>query len=208
MRCENFFIDMSKRLFDLLLSGLGLVVMALPFLLIAIVIKLDSHGPVFFRQTRVGRRGREFRIHKFRTMRHAPGEKTSLITMENDPRITRVGRWLRRNKLDEFPQLLDVLAGDMSLVGPRPEVPKYVALYPPEIRRLVLSVRPGITDEASILFHRESELLAGSTDLEVEYTQRILPAKLAIYQRYVGERNLARDATILLRTIALLISRH
>lgn len=199
---------MSKRLFDLLLSGLGLVFMALPFLLIAIAIKLDSHGPVFFRQTRVGKRGREFRIHKFRTMRHAPDEKASLITMEGDPRITRVGHWLRRKKLDELPQLLDVLVGDMSLVGPRPEVPRYVALYPPEIRRMVLSVRPGITDEALILFHHESELLAGSADLEEEYTQRVLPAKLAIYRRYVGERTLARDATILLRTIALLISRH
>jgi lipopolysaccharide/colanic/teichoic acid biosynthesis glycosyltransferase len=199
---------MSKRIFDLLLSGLGLLVLVLPFLLIAAAIKLDTRGPVFFRQVRVGRYGREFHIHKFRTMRHPPGDNLSLVTVDSDPRITRVGHWLRRYKLDELPQLFDVLEGDMSLVGPRPEVPKYVSMYPAEVRTTVLSIRPGITDEASMAFRRESEMLAGSLDPEAAYVQRIMPTKLAIYQRYVGERTMAGDVVILLKTLALLIARH
>jgi lipopolysaccharide/colanic/teichoic acid biosynthesis glycosyltransferase len=196
---------MSKRLFDLVMAGLGLMLLALPFLLIATAIKLDSRGPVFFRQLRVGRHGSEFRIHKFRTMRHVLGDDGPLVTVGSDPRITRVGRILRQSKLDELPQLLDVFVGDMSLVGPRPEVPRYVALYPAEVRTRVLSLRPGITDEASLAFMRESEMLAASTNPEKDYVQRLLPAKLALYQRYVDERTLAGDIGILLRTLALLI---
>ena len=146
---------MVKRLFDLLLSCIGLLLLAPLLLLIALLIKLDSPGPVMFRQERVGRFGKPFRIHKFRTMRHEPAGQGLQITVGADRRITRVGGFLRASKLDELPQLLDVWLGDMSLVGPRPEVPRYVAHYPAELREKVLSVRPGITDIASIEYRDE-----------------------------------------------------
>ena len=137
-----------KRIFDLLLSSLGLIALSPLFLVVASLIKLDSKGPVFFRQQRVGRHGRVFGIHKFRTMITNSEKFGSKITVDGDSRITRVGLFLRRYKIDELPQLIDVVRGRMSLVGPRPEVPIYVNAYPPGIRQLVLSVRPGITDNA------------------------------------------------------------
>jgi lipopolysaccharide/colanic/teichoic acid biosynthesis glycosyltransferase len=177
-------------------------------LFIALVIRFDSPGPIFFRQVRVGRFGHEFRIHKFRTMHHDARAAGPLFTVSGDPRITRVGHWLRRTKLDELPQLLDVLAGDMSLVGPRPEVPHYVAMYPDGLRDRILSVRPGITDEASLAFRHESDLLAATTDPEADYVGLVLPAKLAIYRRYVDQHSMAGDIGILLRTLALMFKRH
>jgi len=187
-----------KRLTDLLASSIGLLLTTPLLAVIAVCIRLDSAGPAFFRQERVGRNGRPFRIHKFRTMRQVTGPS---LTVGRDPRITRVGAFLRRYKLDELPQLLDVLRGDMSLVGPRPELPRYVALYPPEVRSVVLSVRPGITDEASIEFSRESELLAGSADPEGTYRDEILPRKLELYVRYVRSRSFVGDLRILARTL-------
>jgi lipopolysaccharide/colanic/teichoic acid biosynthesis glycosyltransferase len=192
---------MAKRVFDLVLSAVGLVVLS-PFLLaIAAWIKLDSPGPVFFRQERVGRLGHGFLIHKFRTMRHAPHEHGSQITVGADARITRVGRVLRRHKLDELPQLIDVLAGTMSLVGPRPEVPRYVALYPAALREKVLSVRPGITDPASIEFRDESDLLARAADPERTYIEQVMPAKLRSAAEYVDRMSVRTDLQLIARTV-------
>ena len=196
---------MAKRVFDLLLASLGLALLSPLLLAIALAIKLDSRGPVFFRQQRVGRRGTPFRIHKFRTMAHDARDSGPQITVGDDPRITRVGAVLRRHKLDELPPLIDVLQGAMSLVGPRPEVPRYVELYPPELRARVLSVRPGITDLASITFRNESELLARAADPEREYLEVVMPRKLALAASYADGASLGQDLRILWRTLRLLI---
>ena len=196
---------MSKRLFDLLLSASALLILSPLLLAAGIAVRLDSAGPAVFRQVRVGRGGRPFRILKFRTMATAQGPDMPLLTAAGDARVTRVGALLRRSKLDELPQLLNVLWGDMSLVGPRPEVPTYVALYPPQLRDLILSVRPGITDEASIEFRNESDLLAGAADPEKRYLEEILPHKLEIYARYARERSFGGDLRILLRTIGRVV---
>lgn len=193
---------MAKRLFDVLLSTLGLLLLGPLFLLIALWVKLDSPGPVFFRQERVGRYGRAFLIHKFRTMR--VDNAGPQITVGADSRITRSGHALRASKLDELPQLWDVLRGAMSLVGPRPEVPRYVALYPPALREIVLSVRPGITDLASLEFRHESELLARTADPEREYVDVLLPQKLALARQYVETASLAQDLCIIWRTLGAL----
>lgn len=198
---------MAKRLFDLLLSSLGLAVLALPLALVALAIKLDSPGPVFYRQVRVGLRGREFRIHKFRTMAHNPTDRGPQLTVGADTRITRVGAVLRRTKVDELAQLFDVLEGTMSLVGPRPEVPRYVALYPAELREKVLSVRPGITDFASIEYRDENTLLAQSRDPERTYREVILPTKLALQARYVDRAGLGTDLVLIGRTVWAIIAR-
>jgi lipopolysaccharide/colanic/teichoic acid biosynthesis glycosyltransferase len=198
---------MPKRLFDLLLAGVGVLLLAPLLGLVALAIKLDSPGPVFFRQVRVGRHGREFRIHKFRTMRTDAEAHGAQITVGADPRITRVGHWLRASKIDELPQLLDVLQGTMSLVGPRPEVPRYVALYPTALRETVLSVRPGITDLASIEYRDESGLLARAADPHREYVEVILPNKLRLAAQYVEQQSLALDLRILARTAAAIVAR-
>jgi lipopolysaccharide/colanic/teichoic acid biosynthesis glycosyltransferase len=191
---------MTKRLFDFVAASAGLLVLSPLLVLIGVAIRIDSPGPVFFRQTRVGRHGVEFRIHKFRTMRRpdAPLSKAAAaaatqLTVGDDPRITRVGGFLRRTRLDELAQLIDVWLGRMSLVGPRPEVPRYVALYPPALRAKVLSVRPGITDPASLAFRDEAGMLAAAADPQREYIERIMPAKLALSARYVDEATLWRD---------------
>ncbi len=190
---------MSKRLFDVICSALGLLVLAPLLLLVAVWIKLDSPGPALFRQTRVGRHGRPFTIHKFRTMRVEPG---AAITVGVDPRITRCGQVLRQTKLDELPQLWDVLRGAMSLVGPRPELPRYVELYPADLRERVLAVRPGITDPASLAFSREAELLAAAADPEREYRDVIMPAKLKLSADYAAQANLATDLRLIAATLA------
>lgn len=198
---------MSKRLFDVLLAAPALLLLAPLFALIALAIRLDSPGPVFFRQVRVGRGGVPFRIHKFRTMRHDPVGAGRQITVGADARITRVGAFLRSSKFDELPQLIDVLAGTMSLVGPRPEVPRYVELYPPALRDKVLSVRPGITDLASIEFRRESELLAKADDPERAYVEQVLPAKLRLACDYVDRSSVCTDLRVLGRTLHVLLSK-
>jgi lipopolysaccharide/colanic/teichoic acid biosynthesis glycosyltransferase len=187
-----------KRLFDMVCSALGLLVLAPLLLLATIWIKLDSPGPALFRQTRVGRHGVPFTIHKFRTMRVEPG---AAITVGADPRITRSGHFLRQTKLDELPQLWDVLRGAMSLVGPRPELPRYVELYPADLRERVLAVRPGITDPASLAFSHEAELLAAAADPEREYREVILPAKLRLSAGYAAHASLATDLRLALRTL-------
>jgi len=198
---------LSKRIFDVLVSLLVLVLAAPIIAVCAVVIKIDSNGPAFFSQQRMGRGARPFRIYKMRSMTVSHGISNPKITVAGDARITPVGEFLRRWKLDELPQLWNVLIGDMSLVGPRPEVPEYVALYPPEVRTLVLSVRPGITDEASIQFRHESQLLAASSDPDRLYVEKLLPAKLELYQKYANSHGLLTDLGILGRTI-LSILRH
>jgi lipopolysaccharide/colanic/teichoic acid biosynthesis glycosyltransferase len=198
---------LAKRAFDLLLAGFGLVLLSPLLLVIAVAIRLDSPGPVFYRQVRIGRHGVPFRIHKFRTMRHDAQHAGPQITVGADARITRVGAFLRRSKLDELAQLVDVLQGTMSMVGPRPEVPRYVALYPAELREVVLSVRPGLTDLASIEFRDEAALLARARDAEREYVEVVMPRKLALAARYVRSASLALDVTILWRTLRLLAGR-
>lgn len=198
---------MLKRALDLVTSLLGLVLLSPLMLVIAAAVRLDSPGPALFRQQRVARGGRFFEILKFRSMRNLPAGSGKLITVEHDTRITTVGAFLRRTKLDELPQLINVLKGDMSLVGPRPEVPKYVDLYPPDVRALVLSVRPGITDEASIEFRNESAVLASAADPEHQYITEILPRKLQIYARYAQQHSFLGDLRILARTMVAVVRR-
>jgi lipopolysaccharide/colanic/teichoic acid biosynthesis glycosyltransferase len=198
---------MGKRLFDVLVSAAGLLLLSPLLVAIALWIKLDSRGPVFFRQQRVGRFGTPFHIHKFRSMREDAPLAGPQITIGADPRITRAGHFLRRTKLDELPQLLDVLAGTMSLVGPRPEVPRYVAMYPPALRDKVLSVRPGITDPASIEYRDESTLLARAADPERVYIEQVMPAKLRYAAEYVDHMSLANDVRLIGATLRLLLSR-
>jgi lipopolysaccharide/colanic/teichoic acid biosynthesis glycosyltransferase len=197
---------MVKRLFDLAASAFGLILCSPVFLVLAIWIKLDSPGPVFYRQERVGRFGVPFRIHKFRTMYQDADRRGMQITVGGDPRITRVGHFIRRNKLDELAQLIDVFQGTMSLVGPRPEVPKYVAHYPPAMRERVLSVKPGITDPASLAFRNENDQLAQAADPEREYVEVILPAKLQLAAEYAERANFWTDLRIILSTAKLLVS--
>ena len=199
---------MVKRLFDVLFSAGALIVLAPLMLAVAVWIKIDSPGPVLFRQARVGRGGKLFNILKFRSMRVDAAAQGPQLTVGDDPRITRAGAWLRKYKIDEFPQFINVVLGDMSLVGPRPEVPRYVNLYPPAVRDLVLSVRPGITDTASIAYRDESEILRRSADPERTYVEQVLPAKLELSQRYVRERSLAGDLAIIGRSIRISFSRE
>lgn len=197
-RCTD---PVAKRLLDLVFAAAGLFLLAPLMTVIAVCVRLDSPGPVFFRQLRVGRGGVPFRIHKFRTMRADATSSGLPLTVGADPRITRVGRLLRRTKLDELPQLIDVLAGTMSLVGPRPEVPRYVALYPEAVRRQVLSVRPGITDPASIAYRDENALLASAADPERVYVEQVLPAKLRAALDYVEHRSLRGDLRLIGATL-------
>lgn len=196
----------AKRLFDLFFSAIGLILLLPLFLIVAVWIKLDSSGPVFFRQTRVGQFGHLFQIYKFRTMCSDAESKGRQITVGEDPRITRSGRFLRRLKLDELPQLINVIKGEMSLVGPRPEVPRYVALYPDQLREKVLSVPPGITDYASIEYKDENEILGKAADPDKAYIEEIMPTKLRYYERYVSERSLWVDFKLVLATLVKLIS--
>jgi lipopolysaccharide/colanic/teichoic acid biosynthesis glycosyltransferase len=195
---------MSKRLFDVLVAGIGLTLLAPFLLLIAAWVKWDTPGPALFLQERVGRHGHRFNIFKFRTM-HIRHENGPELTVGRDARVTRAGHCLRRYKLDELPQLLNVILGSMSLVGPRPEVPRYVACYPPHMRALVLSVPPGMTDWAAIEYKDENTLLAASSDPERTYIEQILPKKLALYARYVRERNLWIDLHIIFRTLTAVV---
>jgi lipopolysaccharide/colanic/teichoic acid biosynthesis glycosyltransferase len=195
---------MSKRLFDIVAAGIGLALLSPLLLALALWVRLDSPGPVLYRQQRVGRNGVLFDILKFRTMKQRPDAGPQL-TVGRDPRITRAGRFLRHYKLDELPQLINVVQGTMSLVGPRPEVPRYVDCYPPAVRATVLSVAPGITDLASILYKEESEVLGCAADPEQAYLETILPVKLEYYQRYVRERSFWLDLRIIFRTLAAIV---
>ena len=198
---------MAKRLFDLLVAATALLILLPLLLAVALIIRIDSPGPVFFRQLRVGRAGAPFHIHKFRTMRVDAANLGSQLTRQHDVRITRVGQALRHYRLDELPQLIDVLRGRMSLVGPRPEVPRFVAHYPADLRAQVLAVRPGITDPASLAHLDEAQLLAGSADPERTYIELILPRKLALQAHYAAGATLWTDLAVLGHTLRVLVSR-
>ena len=198
---------MAKRLFDLLGACIALALLAPLLLGVALAIRLDSPGPVFFRQLRVGRSGVPFRIHKFRTMRIDAPALGPAVTVGQDPRITRIGHVLRHYRIDELPQFIDVLLGRMSLVGPRPEVPKFVAVYPAELKAKVLAVRPGLTDPAALAHIDEAALLAAAADPEREYIEHILPRKLALQAEYAAQATLWSDLVVLGRTLQVLLSR-
>ncbi len=190
-----------KRLFDLTFAVPGLFLLSPLFFVVALLIKFDSPGPVFFRQVRLGLHGRPFRIYKFRTMVDRRGRNEVNLTLGEDGRITGIGGILRKFKVDEFPQLINVLKGEMSLVGPRPEVPEYVKEYPPDARAVVQSVQPGITDFASIEYKDENLLLGTADDPERVYIEQILPIKVAYYTKYVQESSLSLDLRLILATV-------
>lgn len=194
-----------KRLFDILASGCGLLVLSPIFIIVAIWIKLDSQGPVFYRQTRVGRHNKDFRIFKFRSMR-VGSDKGSLVTIGGrDPRVTRSGYFIRKFKIDELPQLINVFTGDMSLVGPRPEVRHYVNYWTPDQMR-VLDVRPGITDPASIRFRNENELLEKAQDPERYYIDVIMQEKIKLYLEYVEKSSFWYDIKLIFQTFKVIIT--
>ena len=193
-----------KRLMDIVVSGCALAVLWPVLLLIAIAIKIDDPGPVFYRQVRVGRGGKTFRIYKFRTMVVDADKKGLAITVGRDNRITRMGAFLRKTKLDELAQLINVFTGEMSFVGPRPEVPKYVDMYTP-YQRQVLLVRPGITDYASIAYRNENDLLAGTDDPEKMYIEKIMPDKIELNMKYLREISPLADIRLILSTIVAVI---
>jgi lipopolysaccharide/colanic/teichoic acid biosynthesis glycosyltransferase len=197
---------MIKRLFDFLFSLIGLLLLGFAFLLIASWIKIDSQGGVFFRQERVGLKGRIFKIHKFRSM-YKDSESKGKLTIGSDVRITKPGKFLRKYKIDELPQLIDVLLGKMSLVGPRPEVQEFIELYPIDIRSKVLSVRPGITDMATIEMIDENEILGKYKDVKQAYIDIILPIKQQHYVNYVDNRNILLDIKIIYLTFRKIFSR-
>ena len=194
---------MLKRTFDILFSGIGLLLLFPLFLCIMIAIAVSSKGGVFYKQKRIGLNGNPFGILKFRSM-YVGSDKKGLLTVgKKDSRVTPVGYYLRKSKLDELPQLINVFIGDMSLVGPRPEVDKYVQLYSSEDKKVLL-VRPGITDYASIKFRNENELLAKSTNPEKTYIEEIMPLKLALNKKYITEKNFFNDILIILATLKVI----
>ena len=191
----------GKRALDVAASAAGLVVLSPLLLAVAAAVLVLDPGPVFFRQTRVGRGFKPFRLLKFRTMRADPAAAGPQVTAGGDARVTGIGRILRKTKLDELPQLLNVLLGDMSLVGPRPEVPKYVELFREDYAE-VLKVRPGITDDAAIEFRDEEEVLRAFPDPERGYVEKVLPAKIALYKRYIARMSPAGDVELVFKTLA------
>ncbi|HWQ90188.1 MAG TPA: sugar transferase [Clostridia bacterium] len=198
----------SKRCLDIALSIVGLIVTAPLTLFIAVLIKFSDPGPIFYRQTRIGQFGGPFRIWKFRTMVVDAERKGLSVTRDRDPRITPIGRILRKSKLDELPQLINVLVGEMSFVGPRPEVPKYVQLYTPEQRK-ILELKPGITDLASIAFRNEEDLLAKADDVEEFYIRVCIPKKIQLNLDYANRASLLGDISIICQTLlAIALSRN
>lgn len=195
-----------KRLFDIVASGLGVLVLSPLFLILAIWIKLDSKGPVFYKQIRVGRNNKDFQLFKFRSMRVGSDKKGLITVGERDPRITRSGYFIRKYKLDEFPQLINVFIGDMSLVGPRPEVRKYVEMYTPE-QMHVLDVRPGITDMASILYRNENELLEKADDPDKFYVEVVMQDKLRINLEYVAKHSFWFDIKLIFKTFWAIVAK-
>ena len=190
----------GKRVFDIVLSLIGLVVLSPLFIAVAIVIKATSKGSIFYVQKRVGENFEEFNLYKFRSMREGKGLQ---ITSKDDPRITKIGKVIRKTKIDELPQLLNVLKGDMSLVGPRPEVRKYVDIKEKEYKK-ILSIKPGITDNAAIEFRDEEEILSKYKDKERAYIEEILPKKIELYNKYIDNISLQNDIKLILKTIKVI----
>lgn len=191
---------MTKRLFDIILSLFGIVILSPFLLIISVIILFTSAGGIFYRQIRVGKNGKEFLLFKFRSMRKGADKSGALTVGMRDSRITPIGFYLRKYKLDELPQLFNILMGDMSFVGPRPEVPKYVAMYDND-QRAVLEVKPGLTDYASIVYSEENTLLARAENPEEFYIKKVMPAKLKLNLRYIHEMSLATDIKVILKTI-------
>lgn len=198
---------MLKRTFDLVCCIVGLILLAPLFVIVAIWIKLDSSGPIFFRQERVGRNGEVFRIHKFRTML-TDSENKGRLTIGKDSRITTSGQFLRKSKVDELPQLIDVVLGRMSLVGPRPEVQEFIEEYPSDVRDIVLSVRPGITDQASIEMVDENEILGKYDDPRKAYIEHVLPLKQKYYVDYVNNNNVIVDISLIFQTVLKIVGKR
>ncbi len=196
---------MIKRIFDLILSLMALIILSPVFVIIGLWVVLESRGGMFFRQERVGKNQRIFKLYKFRSMRPGSDAKGLLTIGGRDPRITRSGYFIRKYKVDELPQLINILKGDMSLVGPRPEVKRYTDMYN-ETQKQVLSVRPGLTDYASILYFNESDLLSQSANPEKTYIEEIMPAKLALNLKYIREQNFKTDLSIIAKTIQRIFS--
>lgn len=194
-----------KRLMDIFFSLIGLILLFPLFLIIGLIIALDSKGGVFYKQTRVGKDGKDFKLFKFRSMAVGSDKKGLLTVGGNDSRITKPGYFIRKYKIDELPQLINVFIGDMSLVGPRPEVRKYVDLYNQEQQK-VLSVKPGITDYASIAYINENEVLGKSSNPEKTYIEEVMPSKLMLNLKYIEEKSVITDIKIIFRTIAKIIS--
>jgi lipopolysaccharide/colanic/teichoic acid biosynthesis glycosyltransferase len=201
---RGFYSEIGKRWLDLFFAFCGLILLSPVLVAVGLAVRLTSRGPAFFRQVRVGRHSRPFRIFKFRTMIEAPAHAGSLLTAAGDPRITPLGRWLRKSKFDELPQLLNVLAGDMSLVGPRPEVPTYVAAHA-EIYKSILSAKPGITGPSANVY--EEELLASHPDKETFYLTSVLPAKLKIDVAYCRDIRFSTDWRLIFRTLLTVFAR-
>jgi len=196
---------MIRDLFDQFLALLGILILLPLFIVLSLWVALDSRGGIFYKQERIGFNGKPFRLIKFRTMRPASDAKGKLTIGDRDPRITRAGYFLRKYKLDELPQLINVLKGDMHFVGPRPEVDEYVRLYTPEQKK-VLSVKPGITDYASLKYFKESELLATSKNPRETYIREVMPEKLRINLEYIDRRSFAEDLKIIFKTIGRILS--
>jgi len=194
-----------KRLLDVVVSSAGLLFLSPVIAVVAVLIKFDSRGPLFFRQERVGQGQRTFSIYKFRTMVVDAPLKGGPLTAPEDPRITRLGRLLRQTKIDELPQLINVLRGDMTIVGPRPEVPRYVEMFRSDYDE-ILRARPGITDLASLKYRDESAVLKHATDPEQEYLTRVLPDKIALAKEYIKRSSLAFDVSLILKTVARIIA--
>jgi lipopolysaccharide/colanic/teichoic acid biosynthesis glycosyltransferase len=189
-----------KRSFDIAVAAMGLVVLSPLMVIFAVLIKCDSEGPVFFKQRRIGKNFRAFAIYKFRTMKENSELSGPVITVGEDPRITRIGRFLRKTKLDELPQLINVLKGEMSLVGPRPELPRFVELFQREYAE-ILTVRPGITDLASLKYHDEAKLIGEFPNPEEEYVMSILPDKIRLAREYIDRSSIVFDLSLILRTL-------
>ncbi|HMQ67511.1 MAG TPA: sugar transferase [Ignavibacteria bacterium] len=196
---------MLKRIFDIIFSSAGLLLLLPVFIVVAIIVKLDSKGPVFYKQSRVGKNNKDFRLYKFRTMDPDSDKKGLLTVGGKDPRITRSGYYLRKFKLDELPQLINVLIGEMSFVGPRPEVRKYVDIYTEEQIK-VLDVSPGITDVASIKYRNENELLEKADDPEKYYIEIIMPDKIDLNLEYINQRSVFKDVKVILKTLTSVFS--
>ena len=195
---------MLKRLFDLICAVIGLLLLLPVFIIIGALIRKDG-GPTFFRQERVGLNGKLFRIFKFRSMAVGAEKQGGQITAGRDPRVSGIGAFIRKSKIDELPQLINVLLGQMSIVGPRPEVPQYVEKWSQKDRDIILSVRPGVTDYASLIYSNEQEVLGASDDPNKTYVEKVMPHKLALYRQYVWERSFRLDLRIILATILKLM---
>jgi len=200
-----YYLKYGKRIIDIILSFLGLIMLAPLLGIIALLIKLQDGGSIFFTQDRIGYKMKKFKIYKFRTMVENAENLGPPVTGGNDPRITKLGAFLRKYKLDELPQLINVLKGDMSLVGPRPEVEKYVRYYEQDFKNILSIVKPGITDYATLEFKNEEEILKNKEDVETFYVKSILPKKIEMYKRYINEVSLLTDIHLILRTVKRII---